>query len=138
MDPHRILRRGIPYGPEFEQDPQAERGLLFACYQSNLDQGFDFIQAAWANNPFFRFGGAGVDAVMGQRNDAATVGMKGLFPQDANRELQLPGINRFVVPRGGEYFFSPSISTMTGVMSNVVSNGVADGSSGVNGHGQQH
>ena len=134
VNPHRILRRGIPYGPEVQQDPKAERGLLFACYQSDLDQGFDFIQRFWANNTTFRFQGAGVDAVMGQTNTAPTVGMKGLFPQDANRELQLPGINRFVVPRGGEYFFSPSISTLTGVMSNVSANGAANGA---NGHQQQ-
>lgn len=57
---------------------------------------------------------------MGQTNDQASVGMKGLFPQDANKELQLPGKNRFVVPRGGEYFFSPSIGSLTGVMSNAV------------------
>lgn len=116
---HRILRRGIPYGPEISENPTAERGLLFACYQSSLNSGFDFIQQAWANNPFFRFPGGGVDAVMGQSSEE-TVGMKGLFPQDANRELQLPGKNRFVVARGGEYFFSPSIGALTGVLSNVV------------------
>lgn len=116
---HRILRRGIPFGPEISENPHAERGLLFACYQSSLDQGFDFIQQAWANNPSFRFPGGGVDAVMGQTNSSPTVGMKGLFPQDASRELQLPGVNRFVVPRGGEYFFSPSIATLTSVMGQV-------------------
>ncbi|EME41920.1 hypothetical protein DOTSEDRAFT_27026 [Dothistroma septosporum NZE10] len=130
VSPHRILRRGIPYGPEISQNPTAERGLLFACYQSDLEEGFDFIQQNWANHPFFRFAGAGIDAVMGQSNSGASIGMKGLFPQDANRELQLPGINRFVVPRGGEYFFSPSISTMAGVMSNVAANGVANGVNG--------
>ncbi|KAK4493896.1 hypothetical protein PRZ48_015081 [Zasmidium cellare] len=120
VNSHRILRRGIPYGPEISEDPNAERGLLFACYQSSLNSGFDFIQQAWANNPFFRFQGGGIDAVMGQTNDSPTVGMKGLFPQDANRELQLSGVNRFVVPKGGEYFFSPSIGALTGVLSNVV------------------
>ncbi|PPJ57342.1 hypothetical protein CBER1_01382 [Cercospora berteroae] len=119
VNPHRILRRGIPYGPEISENPNAERGLLFACYQSNLGQGFEFIQRLWANNDRFRFGGAGVDAVMGQTNDKPTVPMKGLFPQDASRELELPGINRFVVPRGGEYFFSPSLSALKGELSNV-------------------
>ena len=73
---------------------------------------------------------------MGQTNSKPTVGMLGLFPQDATRELQLPGINRFVVPRGGEYFFSPSLSALTGELSNVqgVTNGVKNGVNGVNGH----
>lgn len=112
VHPHRILRRGIPYGPEISEDPDAERGLLFACYQSDLGNGFELIQRFWANNETFRFQGAGVDTVMGQTNSKPTVGMKGLFPQDASRELQLPGVNRFVVPRGGEYFFSPSLSAL--------------------------
>jgi len=51
---HRILRRGIQYGPEVTDveaaqkksspNPKLERGLLFACYQSNLKEGFEFIQ----------------------------------------------------------------------------------------------
>jgi deferrochelatase/peroxidase EfeB len=50
----RILRRGIPFGPEVTEeekcqkkssnDEKLERGLLFACYQSNLHNGFQFIQ----------------------------------------------------------------------------------------------
>jgi deferrochelatase/peroxidase EfeB len=51
---HRILRRGIQYGPEVtdeedasgisSEDPALERGLLFACYQSNIANGFQFLQ----------------------------------------------------------------------------------------------
>ena len=52
-DHHRVLRRGIPYGPIFANDPDAERGLLFACYQIDLEQQFEFIQTKWANNPNF-------------------------------------------------------------------------------------
>lgn len=71
---------------------------------------------------------------MGQVNDApgGTVGMMGLFPQDASRQLQLPGVNRFVVARGGEYFFSPSLSALKNELSNV--QGVNGASNGVNGH----
>ncbi|CZT15973.1 uncharacterized protein RCC_01813 [Ramularia collo-cygni] len=130
---HRILRAGIPYGPEISEDAGAERGLLFACYQSNLNQGFTFIQQRWANNEAFRFQGGGVDAVMGQVNDKAEVDMLGLFPQDASRPLKLPGINRFVVPKGGEYFFSPSMKALTGVLSEVKA-AAANGTNGTNGH----
>lgn len=85
-----------------------------------------FESRFWANNPTFRFPGGGVDAVMGQINGApgATVGMMGLFPQDASRQLQLPGVNRFVVARGGEYFFSPSIKALRNELSDVKANGV--------------
>lgn len=47
---HRIIRRGIQYGPEVSAAEAAtrrttkDRGLLFACYQSNIANGFKFIQ----------------------------------------------------------------------------------------------
>lgn len=131
---HRIIRSGIPYGPEISEDPTADRGLLFACYQSNLDQGFAFIQEKWANGDTFRFQGAGVDAIMGQTNDKAEVDMLGLFPQDATRPLALPGINRFVVPKGGEYFFSPSMKALTGILSELKAEGTKESTNGSNGH----
>lgn len=41
---HRIVRRGITY-----TELNGERGLLFAAYQSSIEQGFQFIQAKWLN-----------------------------------------------------------------------------------------
>jgi Dyp-type peroxidase family len=119
VDAHRILRRGIPYGPEISENANADRGLLFACYQSDFSQGFTFIQQFWANNTTFRFEGAGLDAVMGQTNDVDDVEMLGLKPWDASSGLKVKGVNRFVVPRGGEYFFSPSLGALKGVLSEV-------------------
>lgn len=50
----RIIRRGIAFGPEVTDEEKAakkssddeklERGLLFACYQSNIANGFQFLQ----------------------------------------------------------------------------------------------
>jgi hypothetical protein len=45
--------------------------------------------------------------------------MLGMFPQNAAKPLKLKGVNRFVVPRGGEYFFSPSMKALKGVLSDV-------------------
>ncbi|EMC99592.1 hypothetical protein BAUCODRAFT_571758 [Baudoinia panamericana UAMH 10762] len=119
----RILRRGIPYGNEVDADPTGERGLLFVCYQSNISQGFKFIQETWANQAVFASEGAGVDAIMGQSNSQKTINMRGLYPQDASRPLALSGINRFVVPKGGEYFFSPSMSALKTTLSTVREHG---------------
>ena len=47
---HRILRRSIQFGPELSDEEKAQnktlqdRGLYFACYQSNLQNGYHFIQ----------------------------------------------------------------------------------------------
>ncbi|KAK5726532.1 hypothetical protein LTR17_012655 [Elasticomyces elasticus] len=97
----RVLRRGIPYGDEVNDNPSGERGLLFS----------------WANNANFFRPDSGLDAVMGLSNTEKTVDMKGLFPQDAERPLVLSGINRFVVPKGGEYFFTPSMTALRTTLS---------------------
>ena len=54
LEAHKIIRYGIQYGKEVTQqehddkkssvDPDLERGLLFACYQSSIKEGFHFIQ----------------------------------------------------------------------------------------------
>ena len=49
IDKFDIMRRGLPYGPELEQDEidsnttSKDRGLMFACYQSSLSNGFQFL-----------------------------------------------------------------------------------------------
>lgn len=45
-----IMRQGIPFGPEVTPDEahtnttKLTRGLSFVCYQSNLSNGFEFVQ----------------------------------------------------------------------------------------------
>ncbi len=64
---HRILRAGIPFGPEVapnETTTSHSRGLMFACYQTSIERQFEFIQRSYANDPGFvsgkvRPGGAG-------------------------------------------------------------------------------
>ncbi|EON68703.1 hypothetical protein W97_07961 [Coniosporium apollinis CBS 100218] len=123
---HRILRRGIPYGPDFDPENSAnnaqKRGLLFACYQSDLTQGFKFIQTRWANAPKFPEPGAGLDLTIGQTGDEQDafqmdiVFNPGQSPLPSNT---FSGINQFVELKGGEYFFTPSFTAMRGALSKV-------------------
>ncbi|KAF8518401.1 fungal peroxidase [Hysterangium stoloniferum] len=116
---NHIIRAGIPYGPEVSTTEaasnvtQTERGLAFIAYQSNIGAGFRFIQHSWANNPGFIFGKndstPGFDAVIGQNAGQARF-ISGLDPTDASRDFTL--VMDFVQSRGGEYFFSPSISAL--------------------------
>ncbi|KAF8197128.1 hypothetical protein BJ912DRAFT_98447 [Pholiota molesta] len=112
--PHRIMRRGVQFGPELTADEQHSgktahgRGLLFACYQSSLSQGFQFLQQAWANTANFppfetQPEIPGLDPLIGQ---GARI-MSGLDPLDEQQIVSMP---TFIVPRGGEYFFSPSLN----------------------------
>lgn len=93
-------------------DPEYERGLAFVGYQSQLSNGFRFIQAAWANDVNFAPGKSpipGFDVVFGQNNGGA----RWISGTDINNPpwiLNFP--TEFVISRGGEYFFSPSISAL--------------------------
>jgi len=121
IENRRIIRRGIPFGPEvttfehFEGQTHHGRGLLFACYQSSIDRGFQFIQKSWANAPNFPFGQKtpatpGIDPIIGQVEAGAGVrAMSGTNPNDPVAPLSLP---QWVFPRGGEYFFSPSLKAL--------------------------
>jgi Dyp-type peroxidase family len=49
---HRIIRRGMPYGPflKFEQgqkDDGEDRGLIFVCFNTSLERQFEVIQRQW-------------------------------------------------------------------------------------------
>lgn len=115
-DNRRIIRRGIQFGPEVSAAEAAAgktiqgRGLLFAAYQSNIVNGFQFIQKSWADNANFppKAVTAGLDPIVGQDAGGAR-SMIGTNPNSQSTSLSLP---TWVVPRGGEYFFSPSIAAL--------------------------
>lgn len=117
---HRIIRQGIPFGPEVSageaasQKTTLRRGLLFVAYQSNIMNGFQFLQKNWANNPAFPFDKPvnlpGFDAIIGQASNPASRTLTGTNPSSQSSELALPA--QWVVPKGGEYFFSPSIPAL--------------------------
>jgi deferrochelatase/peroxidase EfeB len=106
-------------GNELDADPNGTRGLLFVCYQSTIGNGFAFLQGQWANDRDFVRPGTGIDAVLGQLSKSEQVDMTGMFPQDAKRAVKMNAVSPFVIPRGGEYFFTPSLSALSGILSSV-------------------
>ncbi|THU88576.1 fungal peroxidase [Dendrothele bispora CBS 962.96] len=134
-DDHHIIRSGIPYGPEVTDaetssnqsstDPSLERGLAFVAYQSNIASGFKFIQQSWIDNAQFPSPIAGITGnttgidpiigrVAGSATDAPRV-ITGTDPLDTNKAFTID--SEFVISRGGEYFFSPPISALSGRLS---------------------
>ncbi|KAJ7636939.1 fungal peroxidase [Roridomyces roridus] len=117
---HHIIRAGIPYGPEVSDQEAAsnttttERGLAFVAYQSNLANGFQFLQQIWANKPNFVHTGEGYDPIVGADAGAPRV-VTGLDPTNSTKSLTLP--IDFIVSRGGEYFFAPSLSAINTTLS---------------------
>ncbi|PPQ68900.1 hypothetical protein CVT26_001837 [Gymnopilus dilepis] len=113
IESRRIMRRGIQFGPELTKHENTSgktehgRGLLFACYQSSIPNGFQFLQQSWANNDKFppfetQPEDPGLDPLIGQGVRA----MSGLDPLAEQKVLAMP---QFIIPKGGEYFFAPSI-----------------------------
>ncbi|KDQ22873.1 DyP-type peroxidase [Pleurotus ostreatus PC15] len=131
IDNRRIIRRGIQFGPEVTSQEHHDkkthhgRGLLFVCYSSSIDDGFHFIQESWANAPNFPVNAVtsagpippldgvvpGFDAIIGQKVGGGIRQISGTNPNDPTTNITLPDQD-FVVPRGGEYFFSPSITAL--------------------------
>jgi len=120
---HRMLRRGIAFGPELTEeeaaaghsDPDSTRGLLFKCYVTSLEDQFEFVQQAWVDSADFSQPGAGPDAIIGQPAGvpAAFLGAAPTSKDPAKKPtLTFP---RFVEMQGGEYFFAPSIPALRGL-----------------------
>lgn len=108
---HRLLRRGIPFGASIGNRPGGQpsdpRGLLFFCYQTDLERQFEFVQSKWINNaqfpPFPTGVTPGEDPIIAQT-------VSGTFQLDPAK----PNITvkHFVTTTAGEYFFAPSIDTL--------------------------
>ncbi|KAG9599849.1 hypothetical protein KCU77_g3591, partial [Aureobasidium melanogenum] len=121
---HRIIRRAITYGPELSQEEIDskttihDRGLLFVSYQSNISNGFQFLQKSWANNVDFppnKPQKPGFDPLIGQTSDLSPRTMTGGDPGDLEGSLDMT--QQWVFSKGGEYFFAPSIPTLRNVLS---------------------
>jgi Dyp-type peroxidase family len=97
----RIARRSIPYGRRASMDdlPQGPAGLLFLCFQSNIDDQFAHIQRE-ANRHH--------DPLIRHPSDALPAG--GEWPIEGGRGTISHGFNpTWVTLKGGEFFFAPSI-----------------------------
>lgn len=124
---HRMIRRGIPFGPPLSvgatSDDGTARGLHFMCVVSDLDRQFEFIQRQWLNDPNFPSGvpsatsGAyspvpqstpdGPDPVVGEHDAGAQCVLN-----QASGQHPFPVQVQLVRVTAGEYFFIPSLSAL--------------------------
>jgi Dyp-type peroxidase family len=108
---HRILRRGRSYGHHLENvlvDDGADRGLHFICLNSDIERQFEFVQQTWLNNPVFAGLDGEVDPLVGnlQKGDS-------IFTVQAEPLRQrVHNLSRFVVMKGGAYFFLPGLQAL--------------------------
>ena len=106
---HRMIRRGISYGPllpEGAPDDGVDRGLVWTSLHASIERQFEFVQSQWMNdgNPF----GIGDDQDV----------VAGVQDGPSPRKMTIPGhppffmggLARVVTCRGGEYFFVPGLN----------------------------
>jgi deferrochelatase/peroxidase EfeB len=109
---HRIVRRGIPYGPPYDparrRDGQA-RGLLGLFIGASLADQFEFLMTEWLNDGTFAPGlGRARDPLCGAPGPEA-----GTFSIPLpGGPIVLDGLSRFVTTRGGAYCFLPSLTAL--------------------------
>jgi Dyp-type peroxidase family len=115
---HLILRRGIPYGAAIDpahrlEDDNVDRGLLFMSYQASIENQFEFVTKTWVNqdnSPHDSDPHTGQDPLIGQSPDTRFVRIAG-----SDHQIDLPA-EPWVITTGGGYFFTPSISALSGAL----------------------
>ncbi|NNG40563.1 Dyp-type peroxidase [Flexivirga sp. ID2601S] len=107
---HRMIRRGTNYGPPLPQgvyeDDGADRGIVFAFIGAHLARQFEFVQAQWVNDGKFIGVPVEKDPLVGANDDGQFT-----VPRTPIRR-RFQGLPPFVVNRGGEYCFLPSLSAL--------------------------
>jgi Dyp-type peroxidase family len=108
---HRMVRRGTAYGPPLPagvlEDDGADRGLMFAFVGAHLKRQFEFVQSEWMGGGEFLGLGDAKDPVAGPADGG---GSYSIPRRPVPRRLH--GLPRFVVTRGGEYAFMPSLTAL--------------------------
>jgi Dyp-type peroxidase family len=108
---HRIIRRGRLYKLPAEQSENGveELGLHFLGINTSIEQQFEFIQHAWANNGQMVHLTNDPDPVIGVPDEHSATQFT--IPQEPVARC-VRGLQRFVTVRGGAYFFMPGISAL--------------------------
>jgi Dyp-type peroxidase family len=119
---HRILRRGREYGtkltPEQALEPaspnDAETGLQFLAFNSNIQRQFEFVQNAWLMRTKFDGLTEESDPLLGNRAPVNGCPFTDTFsvPQSGGVRRRLMDVPQFVTVKGGAYFFLPSIRAL--------------------------
>jgi len=108
---HRMIRRGTSYGPMLPdgviEDDGVDRGIIFVFAGTHLKRQFEFVKTQWLNDGIFIGAPLESDPLVGPHHEPSSF----TIPQRPIRR-RLQDLPPFVVTRGGEYCFAPSLSAL--------------------------
>jgi Dyp-type peroxidase family len=109
---HRMIRRGMPYGPPLPagvlRDDGTRRGLVFVSFQASISRQFEAVQMQWLNDGNIFGLGHDRDFLLGA--PAGSGG--GRMTIQGDPPFFLSPQEPFVTTRGGEYLFVPGMSAL--------------------------
>jgi len=114
---HRIIRRARLYGDPHlgsptNLKPKGEVGLLFNCFNADINRQFESIQLAWANSKKIKQLYNDPDPIIGVRETPRNGKHQNFTIQSCPVNKTIDGLQRFVTVKGGAYFFFPSITSV--------------------------
>jgi Dyp-type peroxidase family len=104
---HRIIRRGMPYGPPLPEDAREnghdERGLMFVCFNASITRQFETVNGWLRDGDTFGIRGEA---------DPLTTGAEGWMSVQGNPPTFVTLREPLVQTRGGEYLFVPGLTAL--------------------------
>ncbi len=109
----RILRRGLPYGVVDAAAPSdaGEHGIVFLAVCASLFRQFEFVQQQWIQYGLDFNVGSDTCPIVGNHGPGAKYVIP-VKPDGPDAPFICDGLPQFVEPRGGEYFFIPSMTAL--------------------------
>jgi Dyp-type peroxidase family len=108
---HRMIRRGTSYGPMLPEgvleDDGVDRGIVFVFVGAHLDRQFEFVKTQWVNDGIFIGAPSEQDPLVGPHHEPGAF----TIPRRPIRR-RLQNLPPFVITRGGEYLFAPSLPAL--------------------------
>jgi deferrochelatase/peroxidase EfeB len=114
---HRLVRRGMPYGPAHDPNKPydgIERGLLGYFINSSFENQYEFVLGQWVNDSEFagsvRLPPKSKDPIIGTQNPEESIFV---IPQaNGAPAIKITGFSSFVTTKAAAYCFLPSITAM--------------------------